>query len=73
MFQTFKLPFLSIKFNHSSTKEIEEIIKSLKTKHSHGYDKLPTKILKLSAPLISSPLIYIYVLNRSPQVFFQQE
>jgi hypothetical protein len=33
-----------------STKEIEEIIKFLKTEHSHGYDEIPTKTLKLSAP-----------------------
>jgi hypothetical protein len=44
MFQTFKLPFLSIKCNYTSIKEMEEIIKSLKTEHCHGYDDIPTKI-----------------------------
>jgi hypothetical protein len=39
-----------IKFIYTSTKEIEEIIKSLKTKRSHGRDEIPTKILKSSAP-----------------------
>jgi hypothetical protein len=58
-FQTFKRPFPSITFNYTSTKEIEEIIKSLKTKHSHGYDEIPTKILKLSASFISYPLTYM--------------
>jgi hypothetical protein len=33
MLQTFKHPFPSIRFKHTSTQEIEEIIKSLKTKH----------------------------------------
>jgi hypothetical protein len=59
MFQTFNFPFLSIIFNYVSTKEIEEIIRSLKTKYSHGYDEIPTKILKWTATFISSPLAYI--------------
>jgi hypothetical protein len=35
------------------------IIKSLKTKALYGYDETPTKILKLSTPLIICPLTYI--------------
>jgi hypothetical protein len=42
-----------------STKEIERIINSLKIKESSGYDEISTKILKTSAPFISSPLSYI--------------
>jgi len=55
----FHKPFLSIKFNKTSTKEIEKIINSLKIKESSGYDEISTKILKISAPFISSPLSYI--------------
>jgi hypothetical protein len=43
--------FPSIKFNNTSTKEIEKIIKSLNLKKSSGYDEIYTKILKISAPL----------------------
>jgi len=35
------------------------IIKPLKTKNSYGYDEISIKILKLSAPFIISPLIYM--------------
>ena len=52
-------PFPSIKFKNTSTEEIEKIINSLKTKESSGYDENSTKILKISAPFISSPLNYI--------------
>jgi hypothetical protein len=53
----------------TSTKEIEEIIKPLKTKHSHGYDEIPTKILKLSALFISSSLTYICNKSLSSRIF----
>jgi hypothetical protein len=39
--------------------KIEVIIKYLKTKISHGYDKISTKILKISASNILSLLTYI--------------
>jgi hypothetical protein len=52
-------PFPNIKFNNTSTKEIERTINSLKPKNSHGYDEISTKILKVSAPFINSPLNYI--------------
>ena len=42
-----------------STKEITSIIKLLKTKNSYGYDEISTKVLKLSATYICSPLTYI--------------
>jgi hypothetical protein len=32
------------------TYEIDNIIKSLKTKNSYGYDEIPIKILKFSTP-----------------------
>jgi hypothetical protein len=50
----------NINFKNTSTKEIENIIRSLKAKESHGYDEITTKILKISAPFISSPLTYIF-------------
>jgi hypothetical protein len=50
---------LNIKFNYTLTEEIEKIIKSSKSKISHGYDGILVKILKLSFPFIISPLTYI--------------
>ena len=41
-------PFPNIKFKNTSTKEIEKMINSLKTKESSGYDEISTKILKIS-------------------------
>jgi hypothetical protein len=57
--QVFIRPFQSIKLTPVSTKEISEIIKSLKWKNSHGYNDIPIKILKISLPFIVSPLTYI--------------
>jgi len=42
-----------------TTKEIEDIIKSLPSKNSSGYDEIPLRILKISMPLITSPLTYL--------------
>jgi hypothetical protein len=50
----------NIKFKNTSPKEIENIIRSLKAKGSHGYDEITTKILKISTPFISSPVSYIF-------------
>jgi hypothetical protein len=52
--------FPNINFKNTSTKETENIIKSLKAKESYGYDGITTKILKISAPFISYPLSYIF-------------
>jgi hypothetical protein len=57
----FKQPFPNIQFKNTSTKEIEIIITSLTTKNSCGYDEISNKILKISMPFITSPLIYIYM------------
>jgi hypothetical protein len=54
--QLFHKSFPSVKFNNTSSKEIEKSINSLKMKDSSGYDEISTKILKISAPFISSPL-----------------
>jgi len=56
----FHKPFPSTKFKNKSRKEIEKIISSLKIRESFHYEEVSTKILKISDPLISSPLSYIY-------------
>ena len=47
-----------MRFNFTSTKEVEHIIKSLKPKDAKGYNEIPTKVLKWRAPHISSPLTH---------------
>ena len=49
----------SFVFKTYSTKEISSIVKSIKTKNTHGYDGISTKILKVSSNYITSPLTYI--------------
>jgi Notch-like protein len=56
-------PTKNFKQKPVTSKEIKDIIKSLKNKNSYGYDEIAMKILKLSMPFIISPLIYIC--NRS--------
>jgi hypothetical protein len=55
----FQQPFPSIKFKPLTEKEIYENNRSLKWKSSCCYDEAPSKIVKLSMPFISSPLIHI--------------
>jgi hypothetical protein len=57
--QNFALPSSSLVIKTFSTKEITSIIKSLKSKNSHGYDEISTKLLKISATYIWAPLTYI--------------
>jgi hypothetical protein len=59
MEQAFSETYTSLQHKCTTTKEIGRIIKSLKTKHSYGYDEISTKILKISGPYISSPMNYI--------------
>jgi hypothetical protein len=42
-----------------TTNEIKDIIKSLPWKNSSGYDEIPLRLLKISMPLITSPLTYL--------------
>jgi hypothetical protein len=58
--QSCRQPSPSIKIRYTSTEETERIIKSLKTKNAQGYDEISIKILKWSAPFVSSPLTYIF-------------
>jgi len=55
----FNQPFPTVNLKCVSSKETGDITKSLKTKNSHGYEEISTKILKLSIYYISSPLPYI--------------
>ena len=43
------------------TSEIENIIKTLKPNNSYRYDKISTKLLKITANFTSSPLNYICI------------
>ena len=52
--QSFKKPFPKIHLKTVSTKEINNIIKSLKPKNSAGYDGILTKLLKTCSPFITS-------------------
>jgi len=57
-----------MKLKYTTPKEVEKIIKSLKSKNSHGYAGIPMKTLDLSTPFITSPLTY--VTDHFRQVFF---
>ena len=59
----YQTSFPSIKYHYTSAKEIENIIKSLNSSNSYGYDEISMKLLKLCSYYISSPLNYIC--NRS--------
>jgi len=59
LLQSFNRMFSNFKLMPLSTKDIRNIIKSLNTKNSHGYDKVSTKLLKLSPPFILNPLTHI--------------
>jgi Notch-like protein len=69
LLQKLKNPFPAMVFKSFSTKEIITIIKSLKSKNSHGYDEVPNKLLKISAPYICSPLTYICNKSISSGIF----
>jgi len=57
--QNYAHPPPSLVIKTVSTKEITSIIQALKTIISHGFDKISVKLLKVSAPYISSPLTHI--------------
>jgi hypothetical protein len=67
--KNFKLPCSNIKRKYKTPKEIQKIIKSLKSKNSNGYDGIPMKILKVSIPFITSPLTYIRNKSLSSGIF----
>ena len=57
--QNFTQSFPSLRLNYTTPHEINKIIQFLKCKDSYGYDEISTRILKVSAPYILSPLTYI--------------
>jgi hypothetical protein len=59
MEQAFNKPYPSMERKCTTREKIEQIIKSLKTKNSYGYDEISTKIQNISSPCISSPPNYI--------------
>ena len=62
-------PFPSIHLTPVTANEIKNIIRSLKTKNSYGYDEIPLKILKISLPYIISPLIHLCNKTMSTGIF----
>jgi hypothetical protein len=67
--QNFNQPFPYMRLKNSTTHEISKIIHCLKCKDSHGYDEVSTRILKISAPYILSPLTYIFNKTLSTGIF----
>jgi Notch-like protein len=59
LYEAFIRSFPHIKLTPVTTREVSEIIKSVKWKNSHGYDEIPVRILKISLPFIISPFTYI--------------
>jgi hypothetical protein len=69
MNQAFITPFPNMEHTYVTTKEIENIIKSLKSKNTSGYDGISTTVLKSCCSFISSPLTYICNTSLSTGVF----
>jgi hypothetical protein len=59
LFKYFKQPLKALNWPYTSSKEINKIIDSLKSKTTSGYDKITTNIIKISKPFIISPIINI--------------
>jgi hypothetical protein len=59
LYSVFNKPFPQLNMAPVNAKEIKYIIRTLKWKSSYGYDEIPLKILKISTPYITSPLIYL--------------
>jgi hypothetical protein len=56
-------------FKSFSTKDITNILKSLKSKNTHAYDTMPTRLLKNSVSYIYSPLTSIQNMYISSVIF----
>jgi hypothetical protein len=69
LYNAFKQPIPAIKLKFVSSKEIKDVVSSLKMKDSHGYDGISIKILKQSIRYISSPLAYLCNLMISTGIF----
>ena len=66
---SFKNLLLNINLKSISTKEAENIIKSLRPKNSSGNNGISTTLLKISSPLMSSPLTQICNKSLSSGIF----
>jgi len=51
--------FTPLRWEYATTYEVQQAIKTLKTKSASGYDEISNIVIKLSAPYIISPLTYI--------------
>jgi hypothetical protein len=69
LLQSFTTLFPNMNLKFVSSKEVENIIKSLKTKNSPGYDGISTNLLKINSCFISSPLTYICNKSLSSGIF----
>ena len=58
LINNFNNAFPNIIWKYALTYEISKIVESLNSKNSCGYNEIPVKIVKLSAPFIISPLTY---------------
>jgi hypothetical protein len=58
-------PFQNIKYQYTSTQVIEKIISSLKSKNSHGYDKISVNIQKLILHMLAQHYV-IFVIKCFP-------
>jgi len=59
LYSVFNKPFPQLNLTLINAKEVKDIIRTLKWKSSYGYEEIPLKILKISAPYIISLLIYL--------------
>jgi hypothetical protein len=65
LYSVYRNTFPQIQMAPVTAKEIKGIIKSQPWKNSSGYDEIPLRILKISMPLIISPLTYLCNKSRS--------
>ena len=66
--QNFTQSFFPLRFNNTTTHEINQIIHSLKCKDSYGYDEISTRILKMSACTFYRPSP-TYLIKHCPQEY----
>jgi hypothetical protein len=70
--QFYNFKYNNISLHNTSTGEILKIIKNFAWKNSQGFDEIPLKLLKVSAPFIASPLCYIINKSLSTGIFPEQ-
>jgi Notch-like protein len=59
LYQALHGPFPKIKYHATTSTQITNVTKSLKTQYSHGYDEISVRILKTCLPHFLSPLTHI--------------